>query len=125
VPYNLFKLFSVHKISIYKYIYENRKKKWEKEKEREFSASWAGGILAQQARARAGGPADPRRSGATRADAVGASPRVSERRGVTAWSGRQGGRSNRSGSTAGEVRGGSPLGARFCDGGVVAGHERG
>jgi hypothetical protein len=91
VPYNLFKLFSVHKISIYKYIYENRKKKWEKEKEREFSASWAGGILAQQARARAGGPADPRRSGATRADAVGASPRVSERRGVTAWSGRQGG----------------------------------
>jgi hypothetical protein len=41
VPYNLFKLFLVHKISAY--IYENGKKKWEKEKEKEFSASWAGG----------------------------------------------------------------------------------
>jgi hypothetical protein len=43
VPYNLFKQFLVHKISVYKYIYENRKKKWKKEKEKEFSASWAGG----------------------------------------------------------------------------------
>jgi hypothetical protein len=43
VPYNLFKLFLVHKISIYKYIYENRNKKWKKEKERGFSASWARG----------------------------------------------------------------------------------
>jgi hypothetical protein len=34
VPYNLFKLFLVHKISIYKYIYENRKKKWEKGKKK-------------------------------------------------------------------------------------------
>jgi hypothetical protein len=34
VPYNLFKLFFVHKISAYKYIYENGKKKWEKEKEK-------------------------------------------------------------------------------------------
>jgi hypothetical protein len=34
VPYNLFRLFLVHKISIYVYIYiyENRKKKWKKEK---------------------------------------------------------------------------------------------
>jgi hypothetical protein len=43
VPYNLFKLFLVHKISAYKYICENGKKKWEKEKEKGFSSSWAGG----------------------------------------------------------------------------------
>jgi hypothetical protein len=36
VPYNLFKLLLVHKISAYKYIYENGKKKWEKKKERDF-----------------------------------------------------------------------------------------
>jgi hypothetical protein len=36
VPYNFFKLFLVHKISTYEYIYENRKKKWKKEKEKEF-----------------------------------------------------------------------------------------
>jgi hypothetical protein len=73
----------------------------EKEKEKEFSANWARGILAQRARARAGGPAGPRRSGAARADTVGAGPRGSERRGVTAWSGRPGG--DRLGSTAGEA----------------------
>jgi hypothetical protein len=43
VPYDLFKLFLVHKISAYKYIYENGKKKWEKKKEKGFLASWAGG----------------------------------------------------------------------------------
>jgi hypothetical protein len=35
-PIILFKLFLVHKISACKYICENRKKKWEKEKEKEF-----------------------------------------------------------------------------------------
>jgi hypothetical protein len=62
VPYNLFKLFLVHKISAYKYIYENGKKKWEKEKEKEFSASWAGGGFRPsraQARARARQVAQP------------------------------------------------------------------
>jgi hypothetical protein len=45
VPYNLFRLFLVHKISAYKYtyIYENGEKKWEKKKKKEFPASWAGG----------------------------------------------------------------------------------
>jgi hypothetical protein len=43
VPYNLFGLFLVHKISAYKYIYENGEKKWEKKKKKEFPASWAGG----------------------------------------------------------------------------------
>jgi hypothetical protein len=40
---NLFRLFLVHKISIYAYIYENRKKKWEKEKEKDFLANCARG----------------------------------------------------------------------------------
>jgi hypothetical protein len=89
VPYNLFRLCLVHKISIYVYIYENRKKKWKKEEEKEFHANWAGGDFGPASvgeRARAGGPADPRRSGTARAGAVGAGPRASER-GVTASGG--------------------------------------
>jgi hypothetical protein len=47
VSYNLFKLFLVYKISTYKYICENGKKNWEKEKEKEFQVNWAeGGISA-------------------------------------------------------------------------------
>jgi hypothetical protein len=46
VPYNLFGLFLVHKISAYKYIYENGENKWEKKKKKEIPASWAGGISA-------------------------------------------------------------------------------
>jgi hypothetical protein len=37
VPYNLFGLFLVHKISIYAYVYENRKKEMEKGKIKGFS----------------------------------------------------------------------------------------
>jgi hypothetical protein len=68
VPYNLFKLFLVHKISayiyiyIYIYIYENGKRK----KKKEFSASWAGGgggILAQPS-VRAGQATKPAHGGA-------------------------------------------------------------
>jgi hypothetical protein len=33
---NLFRLFLVHKTLIYAFIYENRKNKWEKEKEKGF-----------------------------------------------------------------------------------------
>jgi hypothetical protein len=44
VPYNLFKLFWCIKYQhINIYIYENGKKKWEKEKEKEFQANWVGG----------------------------------------------------------------------------------
>jgi hypothetical protein len=43
VPYNLFRLFLVHKILASKYIYENGKKKREKKKKKGFPASWAGG----------------------------------------------------------------------------------
>jgi hypothetical protein len=56
-----------------------------KEKEKGFPARWAGGggvFSAQPSAGAAGGPAGPQRSGAERADAVGAGPRVSERRGV-------------------------------------------
>ena len=62
-PNNLFKLFLVHKISAYKYIWENGKKKWEKKKKKDFLSLWVGGILAHMgagARAgEAGGPAGP------------------------------------------------------------------
>jgi hypothetical protein len=111
VPYNLFKLFLVHKISVYKYIYENGKRVGKGKKKRNSQLAGIGGISAQRARAWAGGPAGPRRSGASRADVVGAGPRVSEMRGDEPV-----------GSTAGEVHGGSPPRARFCDGGVVARH---
>jgi hypothetical protein len=59
----------VHKISAYKYIYENGKNKWEKEKEKEFSASWVGGNFgpAERGRARgAGGPAGLQGAGTAR-----------------------------------------------------------
>jgi hypothetical protein len=62
-PNNLFKLFLVHKISAYKYIRKNGKKKW-KEKEKGFPfLVGRGGFLAHMgagARAgEAGGPAGP------------------------------------------------------------------
>jgi hypothetical protein len=66
VPYNLFKLFLVHKISVYKYIYENRKKKWEKKKEKEFQVNRAGGdfglVRRGRAASRPNGPIRPMRS---------------------------------------------------------------
>jgi hypothetical protein len=64
VPYNLFKLFLVHKISVneYIYIYENKKKKWKKEKKKRDShlagpggRFWPSRVRAC-ARAWAGGP---------------------------------------------------------------------
>jgi hypothetical protein len=63
MPYNLFKIFLVHKISAYNSIYENGKKKWEKKKKRVFLLAGPGEILAHpgaSARAgAAGGPAGP------------------------------------------------------------------
>jgi hypothetical protein len=57
----------VHKISVYKYIYENGKRKWKKEKEKEFSASWAGGrILASERERERGQAAQPAHGGAER-----------------------------------------------------------
>jgi hypothetical protein len=59
VSYKLFGLFLVHKISAYKYIYENGEKKWEKKKKKGIPASWAGGDFGPpgRERARACGPA--------------------------------------------------------------------
>jgi hypothetical protein len=97
----------------------------EKGKRKEFRVNWAGGILAsERAAAWACGPLGPP-TGETargwRGDSAVVRAHVPEggeadgvRRGV-----------NRSGFTTGEVRGGSPPGARFCDGGVAARHERG
>jgi hypothetical protein len=102
----------MHKVSAYKYIYENGKKKWEKKKKRDFLLAGPGGSAQPSASARVGavgGPAGPRRSGAARADAVGEGPRVSERRGVNgAERATEGGGGEPVGSTAGDVRGGSP-----------------
>jgi hypothetical protein len=59
-------------------------------RKRNSQLSGPGEFRPNRARARArglGGLAGPRRSGDSAADAVGAGPRVSERRGVTAWSG--------------------------------------
>jgi hypothetical protein len=56
VPYNLFRLFLVHKMSIYAYVYGNRKIEMEKgkgKKKRNFPANWAGGNFGP-ARGRAG-----------------------------------------------------------------------
>jgi hypothetical protein len=72
VPYNLFKLFLVHKISTYKYIYiyiyENGKKKWEKKKKRNFLLAGPGGFRPSRARvrARARQAAQPAHEGAAR-----------------------------------------------------------
>ena len=85
VPYNLFKLFLVHKISAYKYICENGKKKWEKEKEKEFQANWVEGDFGPVGRGRAAswpiGPRRPTRSRDGAADAVGVGPRAREGKG--------------------------------------------
>jgi hypothetical protein len=62
VPYNLFKLFLVHKISAYNSIYENGKKKWEKKKKRVFLLAGPRGrfwLTRARARARARQAAQP------------------------------------------------------------------
>jgi hypothetical protein len=53
--YNLFRLFLVHKISIYIHIYKNRKRKRKKKKEKGFPqlAGRGGGIRPSRARAAA------------------------------------------------------------------------
>ena len=82
VPYNLFRLFLVHKISNICIYMKIGKRNGKKEKGKEFPANWAEEeILAQRARVRAwaGGPAGSRRSGTAQAGVVGVGPRASER----------------------------------------------
>jgi hypothetical protein len=104
VPYNLFKLFLVHKISAYNYICGNGKRK----KKRDFLLAGPGGVFGPAERERARGrgrrPSRPTKKGA-----------------LTAQSGRWRG-GEPVGSTAGDARGGSPPGSRFRIGEVVARH---
>jgi hypothetical protein len=97
VPYNLFKLFLVHKISAYNYICENGKKEMGKEKEKGFLASWAGGCFwPSRARARAaawaGGPLGPP-AGRRHGDGTVARAHLPGRGGLMAFERRRGGRS--------------------------------
>jgi hypothetical protein len=92
----------------------------------EFRANWAGGDFGPaSARPRGQAAHSARQRGKPFRDGAGTAPW----RGPTCQrEGRRttlGGGVNRSGSTAGEVHGGSPPGARFCDGGVAARHGRG
>jgi hypothetical protein len=68
VSYNLFRLFLVHKISIYAFIYENTKRKRKKGKKKKGSRlDGPGGVLAQSSAGarRSGrmGPGGPRGEG--------------------------------------------------------------
>jgi hypothetical protein len=88
VPYNLFRLFLVHKMSIYAYVYENRKN-GKRKKKRNFPANWVGGNF---------GPAGARERARQAAqlgppegdDAVGMGPHASEE-GATLGGGDDGG----------------------------------
>jgi hypothetical protein len=93
VPYTLFRLFLVHKISAYKYIYKNGGEKWEKKKKKEFPASWAGGDFGPPGRecARACGPAGPAVRGDGGGRRRGAGPHAREREGLTALTATEGG----------------------------------
>jgi hypothetical protein len=129
VPYNLFKLFLVHKISAYKCICENGKKKWEKEKEKEFQVNRAGGdfglVGRGHAASRSNGPRRPMRSRGRHGRRHGSGPTRQRGRGETASGGRR--RAVRGGGepVAGEPDGSSSPVVRFWVDGVVAKHERG
>jgi hypothetical protein len=105
VAYSLFKLFLVHKISAYNYIYENRKKKWEKKKRREFLLAGPGGDFGPPGRKRAQGrgrwPSRPISEGDGGGRRRGAGPHVSEG-GQRCGAATEGGKVDRS-STAGEI----------------------
>ena len=83
MPYKLFKLFLVHKISAYNYICENGKRNGKRKKKRNSRLTGPGGILAWSgagARDRGQlGPDGPRGAGDGAADAVGAGPCARER----------------------------------------------
>jgi hypothetical protein len=103
VPYNLFRLFLVHKILASKYICENGKKKRENKKEKGFPASWAGGDFGPlDASARGGALAAQlaQLRGATSGDgAVARGPHARERGWMTALTATEGGEGARPGSS--------------------------
>jgi hypothetical protein len=128
-PTNLFKLFFVHKISAYKYIWENGIKKMGKEKEKGFpfpvgrggfSAHLGAGARAGEA----GGPAGPAVRGRQRGTARRRGPTSQgEGRGLTALAITEGERGSTGVRPAVGIHGGSPPSVRFCDGEAVAEHE--
>jgi hypothetical protein len=93
VPYNLFKLFLVHKISAYKYTYENEKNKWEKEKKRNSRLTGPGGNFGPVGRGRAAsrpnGPTQPTRSGGRRGRCRGRGSTRQRGKGETASGGKE------------------------------------
>jgi hypothetical protein len=125
VPYNLFRLFLVHKILASKYICEIGKKK--REKKKKFPASRAGGeISAHQARARARArlrPSWPSCAGRRRGTAPWRGPACQREGGADGVDGTEEGGLDR-GPAGGESRAGSPPWVRFFGGEVVAKHGR-
>jgi hypothetical protein len=128
VPYNLFKLFLVHKISAYNSIYENGKRNEKKKKKRVFLLDGPGGILAHSgASARAGaagGPAGPIARETTGDGAVAQAHTSAREGGLTARDNDGGGRSTGARPPV-KSRDGSPPWVRFRGGGAVARHGRG
>jgi hypothetical protein len=106
VPYNLFKLFLVHKISAYNSIYENGKINEKKKKKRVFLLAGPGGFWPTRAQALARGhvrrPSWPNSEGDGGGWRRGAGPHVSEGRGLNGAGQRRRGEVDRS-STAGEI----------------------
>jgi hypothetical protein len=129
VPYNLFKLFLVHKISAYKYMCENGKKKWEKEKEKEFQVNRVGGdfglVGSGHAASWPNGPSRPTRSEGRCGGHRGHGPTRQKGRGETASGGRRRAVCGRGEPVAGEPNDGSSPVVLFWVDGVVAKHERG
>jgi hypothetical protein len=127
VPYNLFKLFLVHKISAYIYIWE---KEMGKEKEKGFPACWARGrFWPIRARARGCGRGrQPTRpiSEETAWDGAMARAHTSARGGGVNGAERatEGGKPTEARPPV-KSRGGSLPWVRFCGGGEVARHGRG
>jgi hypothetical protein len=127
VLYNLFRLFLVHKISIYAFIYENRKKNGKKKRKRISLLTKPGGNFGPararaRAATRAGGPTRPA-SGSGAADgAVGAGPRASEGGRMALGGDGGGGGFGREENRPPEFDDGSPPVIRFRVVGSVAKH---
>jgi hypothetical protein len=125
VPYNIFRLFLVHKISIYAYIYEIRKKKWKKEKRKGVSLQLGRGGFwpSRGAGARACGQAA--QLGPPVGNDMGIAPwaraHVPARRGDDVRGMGGGGRADRSRPLV-RFRGGSPSRSQFRVVGKVAKH---
>jgi hypothetical protein len=118
----------VHKISAYKYIWENGKKKWEKKKKKDFLSLWAGGDFGPHGRGRSRGrgwrPSWPSCAGETAGNGVEARAHQPAREeGADGVGDNGGGKGLDRGRPAVRIRGGSPSSVRFCDGEAVAEHE--